>query len=120
MRSATSASARIPSSTRPFLLHARRILEEVARGVTTEPLPRANAAQREVHVRTTRRAAQDLVAEGDGVVEQAHVGIVLDGALIVRDGVRNAALSQGEVTHLVQQRDVDVSAFPFAFLNPLM
>ena len=40
-----------------FLLHPRRVLEEIARGVATEPLPGANPPKREIHVGAPWRIA---------------------------------------------------------------
>ena len=42
---------------------------------------------------------------------------MLDGALVVRDGVGNAPLTQGEVAHLVQECDVDVFTGQLAFFD---
>ena len=100
-----------------FLLHPRRILQKIARGVPSQPFPGADPPQREVHIGTARRVAQDLVAQRDGVVEQAGVRVMLDGALVVRDRIGDAALTECEVADLVQQRNVNILARQFALLD---
>jgi hypothetical protein len=42
---------------------------------------------------------------------------MLDGPFVVRDRVGNPPLTQGEIANLVQQRNINVLASQFAFLD---
>ena len=94
-RSANSFSARNASSILPGLLHPVGVLEEVLLRVAVEALLRADLAELVVDRRAARRVAQDLVAERDGVVEEAAFGVEVDGLLVVVDARRRRCPAAG-------------------------
>src|SRR5206468_2898014 len=90
------------------LLHPVGVLEEVDLRIADEPLASADLPELVVDGRPTRRVTQDLVAERDGVVEEAAVGITVDRLLVVVHGIGDVALLEVEVADTVIETDVDV------------
>jgi hypothetical protein len=68
-------------------VHAVGVLEEVLFCVAVEALLGADLPELVVDLVPLWRVAQNLVAERDGVIEVAAVGVQVDRLLVVRDGL---------------------------------
>ncbi len=77
----------------PRLLHAVGVLEEVLLRVALEPLGRRDLAELVVDGGACRRLAQDLVAERDGVVQEAALGVDVDRLLVVGERLGDIPLA---------------------------
>ena len=88
------------------LLHPVGVLEEVLPGVALEALLRADLAELVVDRRAARRMAQDLVAERDGVVEEAALGVQVDRLLVVVERLGDVALPHEHVADAIEQRHI--------------
>ena len=88
------------------LLHAVGVFEKIQLGVGLESLRGTDLPELVVHGGPTRRRAQDLVAQGDRVVEEASLGVQVNGALEQGHGLRRRPLAEEQVRDPVVQADV--------------
>ena len=88
------------------IAHAVGVLEEVLLGVSLEALCRADFPELVVDDRSSRRGAQNLVAERNRVIEEAPVLVQIDGALVDGDGLGHIADPDEEITHAIVEADI--------------
>jgi hypothetical protein len=69
---------------------------------------RADPPELVVDGRTPWRCPEDLVAEGDGVVEEAAFCVMVDGALVAVDRFARAIELQEEIASPVEQGDIHI------------
>ncbi|MBW8839435.1 MAG: hypothetical protein JF602_06220, partial [Gemmatimonadetes bacterium] len=89
-------------------VHPIRELEKVLFRVAVEALFRRDLAQLVVDLVPSGSVAKNLVAESDGVVEVATVGVKIDCLLVVIDRLVSLVQPQVEVPNAVINRDVAV------------
>src|SRR5690606_29829191 len=85
------------------------IVEEPAACVCQETLGRAELAELAQQVKVLGRVAQRLVAERDGVVGEARVGVAICGLRVVANGVVRLADANVEVADAVVEWKLDVA-----------
>src|SRR5690349_1442200 len=87
-------------------MHSIRVLEEILLGVAVEALLRGDLAQLVVDLMARWGVAQNLVAEGDGVVEIATLGVKIDRLLVIIDGLIGLVQAEVKVTDAIVNGDV--------------
>ena len=86
------------------LLHPVGVLEQVLFGLRHEPPLDHQHRELEVDVGAGRCVAQDLVAQRDGVVGKAVLGVQVGRPLVCLDGLGDLADLDVEIADLVEER----------------
>src|SRR5947207_4511217 len=89
-------------------VHPVGVLQEVLFGVAVEAFLGGDLTKFVIDLVARRRVAEDLVAEGDGVVEIAAVGVEIDRLLVIVDCLVGLVQPQVKVANAVVDRDVTV------------
>ena len=89
-------------------VHPVGVLEEVLFGVAVEALFGRDLTELVVDLVARRSVAENLVAEGDGVIEITALGVEVDRLLVVVDCLVGLVQPQIEVADAVVDRDVAV------------
>ena len=88
------------------LLHPIRVLEKVLFGVVDEALSRADLAELVVDRVPPGRVAENLVAQGDGVIEESAIRVQVDRLFVVIDGITHVPTPQQQVPNAVVEGNV--------------
>ena len=99
-------------------VHPVRVLEEIFLGVAVEALLGGDLTELVIDLVARRGVAENLVAERDGVVEVAALGVEIDGLLVIVDGLVGLVQAQIEVANPVVDGYVAI-LLPLGLLDDL-